>query len=143
MSIWYKKHTLAALNALATGTLMEALEIRFTEIGEDYLSATMPVDRRTFQPAGLLHGGASVALAESLGSMASHLVVDPGKFRCVGIEVNANHTRAAKSGVVTGTARPAHLGRSTHVWEIRIADESGRTVCLSRLTMAILGTPEN
>lgn len=143
MAIWYKQHTLAALNALTVGTLMQTLDIRFTEIGDDFLSATMPVDQRTFQPAGLLHGGASVVLAESLGSMASHLVVDPAKYRCVGLEVNANHTRAVKSGIVTGTARPAHLGRSTHVWEIRVVDDAGRTACLSRLTMAILTNPED
>ena len=112
--------------------------IEFTELGEDYLIATMPVDHRTHQPMGLLHGGASAALAETLGSFASHLVVDTSKFDCVGLEINANHIRPKTDGVVTGIAKPIHLGSKTHIWEIRIEDERGKLVCISRLTMAIL-----
>lgn len=137
-SIWFdKKYTLAQLNALAVGTIHEVLGIHFTEIGDDYVVARMPVDTRTAQPAGLLHGGASVVLAESLGSMASVLAVDPAKWRCVGLEVNANHVRSARDGFVTGTVRPIHLGKSTHVWEVRIVDDSDQLICISRLTIAI------
>jgi len=136
--IWFSNnHTLAKLNALNVGTIHEVLDIQFTEIGSDSLSARMPVDRRTFQPAGLLHGGASVVLAESLGSMASTLVIDPEQCRCVGIDVNANHVRSARGGYVIGTASPIHLGKSTHVWEIKIRNEAGELVCISRLTVAI------
>ncbi len=113
------------------------LGIVFTEVGEDYLCATMPVDQRTLQPFGLLHGGASVALAETLGSVGAGLVVGTGKA-CVGLDINANHTRGMRDGTVTGRALPKHLGRSTHVWQIDITDEQGRLVCTSRLTMAIL-----
>jgi len=109
-----------------------------TEIGEDFVRGTMPVDARTKQPFGLLHGGASVALAESLGSLAANLVLDSSTEMAVGLDINANHVRAATSGRVTGTARPLHLGRSTQVWEIRIEDESARLVCISRLTMAVV-----
>ena len=118
--------------------MAEHLGIEFSEIGDDFLSATMPVDNRTNQPYGLLHGGASVVLAETVGSVASHLVVDSSQFMAVGLEVNANHLRGVKSGFVTGTARPVHLGASTHVWEIRITDDSGKMNCISRLTVAIV-----
>ncbi|NUM55501.1 MAG: hotdog fold thioesterase [Candidatus Hydrogenedentes bacterium] len=138
MPIWNAKHSLAQLNAMAVDTIHEPLGIQFIEIGDDYVRATMPVDKRTYQPAGLLHGGASVVLAESLGSMASYMVVDATKVRCVGIEVNANHIRSATSGTVTGTVRPIHIGKSTHVWEIRIADEAEKLVCVCRLTTAVL-----
>lgn len=138
MPIWNAHHTLAQLNALAVDTIHEPLDIQFTEIGDDYLRATMPVDKRTYQPAGLLHGGASVVLAESLGSMASSMVVDAAKARCVGIEVNANHVRSATSGHVTGTARPIHIGKSTHVWDVRITDAADKLVCVCRLTTAVL-----
>jgi uncharacterized protein (TIGR00369 family) len=116
----------------------EWLDIRFEAIGDDWISASMPVDHRTKQPYGLLHGGASVVLAETLGSIASALVVDHEKMMCVGLEVNANHLRSATSGRVTAVCRPVHLGASTHVWDIRIADEKGRQVCISRLTVAVL-----
>ncbi|MGO1540667.1 MAG: hotdog fold thioesterase [Luteimonas sp.] len=119
---------------------MEPLGIVFTEIGPDFLRATMPVDARTHQPYGLLHGGASALLAETLGSTAGMLCVDEGRG-CVGIEVNANHLRAVRSGIVTGTARPLHVGRSTQVWEIRIEDAGGRLVCVSRLTLAVVPLP--
>ena len=138
MPIWITKTSLAQLNAMAVDTIHEPLAIQFTEIGDDFLRATMPVDKRTAQPAGLLHGGASVVLAESLGSMASYMVIDPTQARCVGIEVNANHIRSAKSGAVTGTVRPVHIGKSTHVWDIRITDEADRLICMCRLTTAVL-----
>ena len=129
--------TLDTLNQWSDGTLMQPLGIRFTEIGADYVRGTMPVDARTHQPYGLLHGGASVALAETLGSTAAGLCVEEGEG-VVGIEINANHLRGVREGTVTGTARPLHVGRSTQVWEIRIEDESGRLVCVSRLTLAVI-----
>jgi uncharacterized protein (TIGR00369 family) len=130
--------TVDALNAMSPGTAMAPLGIVFTEVGADYLRATMPVDERTRQPYGLLHGGASVLLAETLGSSAGMLCVDEGNI-VVGIEINANHLRGVRDGRVTGTARPLHLGRSTQVWEIRIEDDGGRLVCVSRLTLAVVG----
>lgn len=128
---------LAALNAAARGTLIETLGIVFTEAGPDWLRATMPVDARTLQPYGLLHGGASVALAETLGSSAGNLCVAPGLV-CVGLEINANHLRAAREGTVTGTTRPLHVGRTTQVWEIQVDDAAGKRVCVSRLTLAVI-----
>ena len=129
--------SLDALNAMSPGTAMAPLGIVFTEVGPDYLRAIMPVDARTRQPYGLLHGGASVLLAETLGSSAGMLCVDEDSI-VVGIEINANHLRGVRDGLVTGTARPLHLGRSTQVWEIRIEDDSGRLVCVSRLTLAVV-----
>ena len=126
------------LNRLSQGTLIEHLGIVFTAAGEDWLQATMPVDERTRQPYGLLHGGASVVLAETLGSSAGNLCVDTATQVCVGLEINANHLRAAREGVVTGTARAIHVGRSTQVWEIRIENEAGKLVCISRLTLAVI-----
>ncbi|WOS41078.1 hotdog fold thioesterase [Xanthomonas rydalmerensis] len=128
---------LAVLNADCRDTLIAHLGIVFTEAGPDWLRATMPVDARTRQPYGLLHGGASVVLAESLGSTAGNLCVEPGRI-CVGLEINANHLRSARSGVVTGTARPLHVGRTTQVWEIHIEDAAGKPVCVSRLTLAVV-----
>ncbi len=127
-----------ALNALSRNTLIEHLGIVFTAAGEDWLQATMPVDPRTRQPYGLLHGGASVVLAETLGSSAGNLCLDTSERRAVGLEINANHLRAATAGTVTGTARALHVGRTTQVWEIRIEDERGRAVCVSRLTLAVV-----
>ena len=127
-----------ALNARARGSMVEHLGIVVTEAGDDWLRGTMPVDARTKQPYGLLHGGASVALAETLGSMAGNLCVDSAKEMVVGLEINANHLRAAREGVVTGTARALHVGRSTQVWEIRITDDGGRLACVSRLTLAVV-----
>ncbi len=128
---------LDALNAAARDTLIAHLGIVFTEAGPDWLRATMPVDARTLQPYGLLHGGASVVLAETLGSSAGNLCVGPDRI-CVGLEINANHLRAARAGTVTGTARPLHVGRATQVWEIRIEDAAGKPVCVSRLTLAVI-----
>jgi 1,4-dihydroxy-2-naphthoyl-CoA hydrolase len=135
VSIWFEPYRLDQLPAY--GGLQKHLGIEFTEIGEDFLRGRMPVDERTHQPYGILHGGASVALAETLGSVAAGLVIDRGKYRCVGQEINANHIRGIASGFVIGTARPVHLGRRSHVWEIRITDEQERLICISRLTMFI------
>jgi 1,4-dihydroxy-2-naphthoyl-CoA hydrolase len=136
--IWFKKYDDSIMQGMGMGTMMEHLDIQITEIGDDFISGTMPVDHRTKQPAGLLHGGASVVLAETLGSIAAFLVVDPELYTCVGLDINANHLRAVKEGKVIGTARPIHLGATTHVWSIEIKDENGRMVCISRLTMAVL-----
>lgn len=136
--IWFKKYDDSIMRGMGMGTMMEHLDIQITEIGDDFISGTMPVDHRTKQPAGLLHGGASVVLAETLGSIAAFLVVDPELYTCVGLDINANHLRAVKEGKVIGTARPIHLGATTHVWSIEIKDENGRMVCISRLTMAVL-----
>jgi 1,4-dihydroxy-2-naphthoyl-CoA hydrolase len=145
-SIWFKPGlTIADIRPLNAQTMAEHLGIVYTELGENFLSGTMPVDHRTHQPAGLLHGGASCVLAETLGSVASYLVVDPARVQPVGLEINANHIRGVRSGLVTGTATSIHLGRTTHVWDIRIRDERGSLVCVSRLTVAIIkaaaGTP--
>ena len=133
---WPEGATIEALNAASAGTLMQALGIEFTELGDGYLRATMPVDARTHQPYGLLHGGASVALAETLGSSAGALLA--GGSAAVGLEINANHLRAVREGTVTGTARAVHVGRTTQVWDIRIEDARGRPVCVSRLTLAVV-----
>jgi 1,4-dihydroxy-2-naphthoyl-CoA hydrolase len=138
MAIWKQDTSLERINGWSSNTLMEALGIRITEVGEDFLRGTMPVDARTHQPYGLLHGGASVALAETLGSTAAMLTLDPAKEITVGLDINANHVRGVRSGIVTGTARPLHVGRTTQVWEIRIENEEGALVCISRLTMAVV-----
>ena len=138
MGIWQQDTDLARINAWSANTLMQALGIRITAVGEDWLRGTMPVDARTHQPYGLLHGGASVALAETLGSTAAMLTLDPAQFRAVGLEINANHVRGIREGTVTGTAKALHLGRSTQVWEIRIEDERQKLVCMSRITMAVV-----
>ena len=127
-----------ALNARARGSMVENLGILIIEAGDDWLRGTMPVDARTKQPYGLLHGGASVALAETLGSMAGGLCVDSTTEAVVGLEINANHLRAVREGMVIGTARALHIGRSTHVWEIRIENEAGKPVCISRITLAVV-----
>ena len=138
MSIWRQPITVDDLNQYQQQTLVTHLGIRYTEVGEDYLKATMPVDARTKQPAGILHGGASAALAETLGSTGANLVVDRVKTLCVGLELNCNHVRAMREGQVTGTARPLHIGKTTQVWEIKITDEQEHLVCVSRITMAVL-----
>lgn len=139
-SIWFSRPTLEQLNA-PSPTLVAHLGIVFTEIGDDYLIATMPVDHRTRQPMGILHGGASMALAETMGSVGGYLSVDPQKSNVVGLEINANHVRSVASGSVTGTARPLHIGRATQLWEIRITDERDKLVCISRITLAVLDKP--
>lgn len=143
MSIWSVEPTPGVLAERAQGTLIEHLGIEFVEVGEDFLCARMPVDGRTVQPAGILHGGASVVLAETLGSIGGKFCVEEADRTVVGLEVNANHVRAARSGWVYGTARPQHLGRSTQLWEIRIEDEDARLVCISRLTLAVIDRPDS
>ena len=138
MAIWKQDIDLARINGWSANTLMETLGIRLTAIGDDWLRGTMPVEPRTHQPFGLLHGGASVALAETLGSTAALLTLDPTQELAVGLDINANHVRGVRSGLVTGTATALHLGRSTQVWEIRSENEAGALVCLSRLTMAVV-----
>jgi len=138
MAIWFKQPTKEEAGKLEKGTLMETLDIQITEVGEDFIRGTMPVDHRTVQPYGILHGGASVALAETLGSIAAHLVVDSEEFFTVGMEVNANHLRTVTEGRVTGTARPIHIGRSSHVWGIEITNNENKMVCISRITMAVV-----
>lgn len=138
MSIFRKHFELAAIEARGAQTMQGTLGIRITEVGDDFLRGTMPVDHRTQQPFGLLHGGASVALAETLGSMAGWMVLPDDGSRVVGIEINANHLKAMREGEVIGTARPLHLGRSTQVWEIRITDGADALVCISRLTLAVV-----
>lgn len=136
--MWREDMDLDRVNELARGTIIEHLGIKYTELGHDFLRGTMPVDHRTIQPYGLLHGGASVTLAETLGSMAANMCIDPSAHMCVGLDVSANHIRQVTAGRVTGTARPLHLGSRTHVWEIRIDNESGKLVSICRLTMIVL-----
>ena len=142
MAIWVVTPSLAAINAFSAGTLAEHLGIEVTEIGDDFLSAKMPVDQRTMQPHGLLHGGASVALAETLGSIAATLCVNSAEKMCVGLEINANHVRAARAGYVFGTVRPIHIGGSTQIWQTQIYDEKERLICISRFTAAVLDRKE-
>ncbi|KAA3438608.1 hotdog fold thioesterase [Rufibacter hautae] len=130
--------TLEQLNAWNKNTLGEHLGMEYTELGDDFLIGRMPVDHRTHQPLGLLHGGASVALAETLGSVGATLFLDLEKQYCVGLEINANHIKSVRSGYVYGKATALHLGRKTQVWEIRITSEAGDLVCISRITMAVL-----
>jgi 1,4-dihydroxy-2-naphthoyl-CoA hydrolase len=137
--IWFNKQLSATdLESVTPDTMGQHLGMEFTEIGADFLKMRMPVDQRTHQPYGLLHGGASCALAETVGSVASFFVIDTSKFICVGLEINANHLRGIRAGFVTATATPLHLGSSTHVWDIKIHDDAGKLVCVSRLTVAIL-----
>lgn len=138
-SIWFSLDiSLDQLNDMGKGTMAALLGMEFTEIGPDCLRAMMPVDHRTKQPYGLLHGGASAALAETVGSVASALIIDPEKQICVGLEINANHIRGIKEGYVHALVKPLHIGGSTHVWDIRITDDHHKLVCVSRLTVAIL-----
>ena len=136
-TIWKRQTDLASLDALSQNTLVSHLGIQYVEVTADSLTATMPVDHRTHQPLGMLHGGASVVLAETLGSMAANMAV-PDDHYCVGLEINANHIKSVRSGTVTGTAKPIHLGRTTQVWQIDIKNGDGQLVCTSRLTMAVL-----
>jgi 1,4-dihydroxy-2-naphthoyl-CoA hydrolase len=139
MSIWFKKDfTLDDLQDVGVVGLSKFLQMEWREIGESHLKMSMPVAENTKQPYGLLHGGASCALAETVGSVASALVVDRSKFSCVGLEINANHIRAIRSGKVTATCTPLHLGGSTHVWDIKLHDDEGKLTCVSRLTVAII-----
>ncbi|WP_343746247.1 hotdog fold thioesterase [Chitinophaga sp.] len=137
-TIWHTHVTIAALNERGKSTMNEHLGMEFTEIGDNYLRIRMPVDHRTVQTYGILHGGASVALAETVGSIASTLVIDPATEICVGMEINANHVRSAREGYVHGTATPIHLGRRSHIWEIRITDDEQRLICICRHTVAVM-----
>lgn len=136
-AIWHRRPSLAELNSVKN-TMIDYLGIEMIELGDDFVKARMPVDHRTHQPMGLLHGGASVALAETLGSTGAMFCVDLAKFNVVGLEINANHIRGVRDGWVIGTARPLHRGRTTQLWEIRITDAADKLVCISRLTMAVL-----
>jgi len=138
MSIWFQPPDLAEIADKSQHALVSHLGIEVTGFGDDYLTATMPVDNRTRQPAGVLHGGASVTLAETVGTWAAVFTVDPQQFHCVGMEINANHIRPVAEGIVTATARPFHLGKSTQVWNIELRNEAGKLVCVSRLTIAVL-----
>ncbi|ASP38361.1 esterase [Bacterioplanes sanyensis] len=137
-AIWFAKPDIEDMNRQMQGTACSNLGIEITEVGDDYVRGTMPADERTLQPVGLVHGGANVLLAETLGSMAANLVVDPSQQYCVGQEINANHIRGVRSGTLTGTARAVHCGRSSQVWEIRIENSDGKLSCISRLTMAVV-----
>lgn len=138
--IWKKKFTLEALND-TKDNMVKHIGIELTAFGDNYLEGTMPVDPRTHQPFGLLHGGASVVLAESLGSLAGYLCIEDPKYAVVGQEINANHIRSVKSGMVTGKATPVHLGRQSQVWQIEIRDENGKMVAISRMTLAVIPVP--
>lgn len=138
MDIWRVQATAESLNAHVRMTLIEHLGIEFLEIGADYIRARMPVDHATRTPAGILHGGASTAFSETLGSVAANLCIDPAKKSCVGLEINANHIRPVADGYVYGITKPIHLGNTTQIWEIRITNEKNKLVCISRLTIAVL-----
>ncbi|WP_426142754.1 hotdog fold thioesterase [Pseudomonas sp. DWP3-1-2] len=138
MSLWRETPNIEKLNAMNKNTILEGLDIRFESFTDDSLTASMVVDHRTHQPYGLLHGGASVVLAESVGSTASYLCIDTRQYFCVGLEVNANHLRGLRSGRVTAVARAVHIGRTTHVWDIRLTSDEGKTSCISRLTIAVV-----
>jgi len=135
--IWKVDPVIEQIEQFHQNTIISHLDIHIVKIGDDFITCSMPVDKRTHQPMGLLHGGASVVLAESVGSLAANLCVEAGKQYCVGLDINANHVRSARSGLVYGTAKPVHIGRSTQVWHIDIEDEQGKLVCVSRLTMAV------
>lgn len=143
MSLWRTQPNIEQLNAIQKNTIGELLDIRFESFDDESLTASMVVDHRTHQPFGLLHGGASVVLAESIGSMAAYLCIDSSKFYCVGLEVNANHLRGVRSGRVTAVARAIHIGRTTQVWDIRLTGDDGKASCVSRLTMAVVPLGEN
>ncbi len=139
MSIWFNKNnTLPMLAPLGPKTMGEYLGMEWVAIDDQSLKMKMPVDDRTRQPYGILHGGASCVLAETIGSIASSMVIDTGKFICVGLEINANHIRSVKQGFITATCTPLHIGNSTHVWDIKIHDDENKLICVSRLTVAIL-----
>lgn len=143
-NIWFDKElTLDKFSSIGANTMAEYIGIEWLELGNDFIKARMPVDHRTIQPYGLLHGGASCVLAETIGSVASAMVIDHVKFVCVGLEINANHVRSARQGYVTGIATPLHLGNNTHVWDIKITDDIGKLICVSRLTVAVIPRKES
>lgn len=138
MSTWHRQYTAETLNRELNDGLQRHLEIEVDSVGEESVTASLQVDERVLQPAGILHGGATLALAETVGSIASNMVVDRERYLCVGMEINANHVRKVRDGRIIATARPLHLGARTHVWDIRVRDEDGELVAVSRLTMAVL-----
>lgn len=138
MAIWFDNYTLEQVIFMEKGSMSEHIGMEFTKIGEDYIQGRLKVTEKVRQPFGLLHGGASVALAESLGSIGANLIIDPSKFHCVGLDINANHLRGVREGYVYGEARPLHIGKTTQVWEIKLTDDTGKLVCISRLTMAVI-----
>jgi len=138
MSIWRTPASVEQLQAFSRNTLVDTIGIRVTEIGPDFVRLTMPVNPTVHQPTGVLHGGASVALAETAGSLAANMCVDSRRYLCLGQEINANHLRPVQAGIVTATARPIHIGKRSHVWSIEIRDEHEKLVCISRLTMAVV-----
>ena len=138
MAIWTERPSLSRLKEVSKNTMLEYLGIEFVDIGDDYIKATMPVDHRTLQPVGSLHGGASIVLAETLASAGANYCVDRSKKRCVGLEVNASHVKAVSEGIVIGVATPAHIGRSTQIWHVHITNEKDRLICTARVTMAVL-----
>jgi len=138
---WFRDFTVEELNGRPKNHIGALLGIEFTKIGDDFIEGTMPVDERTHQPAGILHGGASVVLAETLGSIASYMLIDPEKYVAVGLEVNANHLRPVKSGLVKGMCTPIHIGAKTHIWDIKLFNDRGKMSCISRLTVAVINKP--
>ncbi|MDP3559944.1 MAG: hotdog fold thioesterase [Legionellaceae bacterium] len=138
MSVWFQPMTLEELNVRSRHTLAEFLGIVFTQITEDSLVATMSANERTKQPLGIVHGGANVVLAETIASTAANAAVDLSQFYCVGLEINANHIRSVREGVITGITKPCHIGRSTQVWQIELFDEAERLTCISRMTAAVI-----
>jgi 1,4-dihydroxy-2-naphthoyl-CoA hydrolase len=138
MSIWFKPYTIKDIEWMLNDNMCTAIGIEITEITSDSIKGKMPVDHRTVQPMKILHGGASVALAETLGSVGSNLIVDNSKYACVGLDINANHIRPASNGYVYAEAKPIHIGKKTHVWSIEIKNEEGKLICVSRLTMAVV-----
>ena len=138
MAIWFQQFTTADLNKRGENTLSDFLGIVFTAVGDDSLTATMPANARTKQPLGIVHGGANVVLAETIASTGANAVIDLEKFYCVGLEINANHIRSVKEGLVTGIARPIHIGRSTQIWQIDMYNDAGKKTCVSRMTASVL-----
>lgn len=140
MSIWFKEPSLEEVNSWRKDTILELIGIEITDIGDNYIEGTMPADKRTFQPYKLVHGGANIVLAESLGSIGGMLTLDPDEYYCVGQEVNANHLRGVRSGVIRGRAEQVYRGRKSQVWEIKLYDDRSKLTCISRLTLAVVKT---
>jgi len=138
MSIWYKDYKLSDFEWMKEDTMMDALGMNFVEIGDDFVSGTIPIDRRTIQPENTLHGGASIALAETLGSIGSYLIIDPDNYLCVGESIYANHLRPGIKGLVLGVAKPVRIGRTSHVWDVNLTNDEGKLICVCRMTNAIV-----
>lgn len=138
MAIWFRAYDIESIKEVGKNNMGDHIGIELIELGDNYIKGRMPVDHRTKQPTGVLHGGAMVALAETLGSVGGNLVVDMNKFTCVGLDINANHLKSVTSGYVYGIAFPLHIGRTTQVWSIEIHNEDGKLVCISRLTLAVI-----